>query len=329
MQGMRKIKILIFQLLIGTIIYGQEYNDISFDYNSFALKDSIETSLTIEQIVNKINAVCSTDTQRLCLVAGWFFENIDFDLDKFSTGGQIGDYESVFINRKGTCGDYASLFAEFCKRLEIKNEIIEGYVPEYNSDNKVYYETNHAWNVVRLGENWFHCDLLGFSGYLKMDNTGSFQFIKEVNTSNFLIRDNYFLAKHIPADPIWQLSNYPIALDTLLLYSYEAQSDSTQQWFDYKKGILDYTESIGNKKLLKYADCAYKYNFNNSNVIVINYFNAAVDLVNNWDNDKARLIQAKEYLIKAKKHVPNAKNGAEVLKEEIDNALEMISKYVP
>jgi hypothetical protein len=326
---MTKLKILIFQLLIGTCIYGQEDKAIDFDYNTFALRDSIGTSLTITQIINKVNTVCSTDTQKLCLVAGWFFENIDFDLDKFNTGGQIGDYESVFINRKGTCGDYASLFAEFCNRLKIKNEIIEGYVPEYNSKNKVYYETNHAWNVVKLGENWFHCDLLGFSGYLKKDKSGGFQFIKQVNTSDFLIRDSYFLSKHIPADPIWQLSNYPIPLDSLLEHGYKAKIDSTQKWFDYQKGILDYTESIGIEKRLKYADCVYEYNINNSNVIVISYFNAAVDLVNNWDNNKARLIQAKKYLAKAKKYAPNAKNGAEVLEGEIDNALEMINKYVP
>ena len=310
-------------------VFGQETKTIEFDYDSFSLKDSISKDLDFNRIIETINYYCSTDTQKLCLVAGWIYENIDFDLDKFNSSGEFNDYKTVLELKKGTCNDYAVLFSEFCNRLNITNEIIEGYVPEYNSENNIYFETNHAWNVIKLGNDWYHCDLLGFSGFLKIDKSGEYHFVKQPNTSNFLTQDLFFLSKHIPADPIWQLSYYPIPMDTLIANGYNSKNDSTQNWFDFNTMIDCYINLPKNEKLLKFADNAFDFNRNNSNVIVVNYYNASVDLLNNWNNDKNLLIKAKVYLEKAKMHILYAKNGVEVLKEEIDKGLEMINKYVP
>lgn len=328
MQNMKILWILIFCSVISNSVLSKEINTIEFDYKSFSLKDSISKELSFDQIIDAINYYCSTDIQKLCLVAGWFYENIDFDLEKFITSGGANDYRTVFKLKKGICGDYSALFSEFCNRLNITNEIIEGYVPEYNSDNKVYYDTNHAWNVIRLGNKWYHCDLLGFSGVLNIDRSGRYHFIKKPDTSDFLTQDLRFLSKHIPADPIWQLSNFPIPLDTLISYGNRAKIDSTQKWFDYNARIGSYINLPETEKSLQFADNAFDYNRNNSNVVVINYYNAAVDLINNGKNDRNKLIKAKKYLEKSKTFLPNARNGVEVLKDEINKGLAIINQSV-
>lgn len=325
---MKKTWILIFFLAISNSIFSTDITTIDFDYESFSLKDSISKELNFNQIIDAINYYCSTDTQKLCLVAGWFYENIDFDLEKFNSSETVNDYKTVFKLKKGICGDYSALFSEFCNRLNITNEIIEGYVPEYNSENKVYYDTNHAWNIIRLGNNWYHCDLLGFSGVLRIDRSGKYHFMKKYNTDDFLTRDLFFLSKHIPADPIWQLSNFPIPLETLISYGNNSKIDTTQNWFDFKKEIEFYINLPETEKSLKFADNAFDYNRNNSNVVVINYFNAAVDLINNGKNDRSKLIKARKYLEKSKTYVLNASNGVEVLKDEINKGLEIIDKYL-
>ncbi len=162
-----------------------------------------------------------------------------------------------------------------------------------------------------------------------MDKLGNFNFQKLFNLNSFLVQNLNFISKHIPADPIWQLSNYPIPLDSLILNGYNSKIDSTQEWFDFEKKIDEYTNLNGTDKKLKFADNANIYNKNNSNEIVINYYNAAVELINNWNNDKSKLAKAKIYLVKARNNVDFAKKGAEVLKTEIDKALKMINKYVP
>lgn len=326
---LKRVQLLFVQILISIAVFGQNNKTIDFDVDSFRYKDSIGCNLTFEQTAQRIEHFCTTDTQKLCLVAGWIFNNIEFDLNKFYRGGNVPDYNVVFASKKGTCGDYSSIFSAFCDRLNIKNEIIEGYVPEYKKDNNRYYETNHAWNIVKVGADWYHCDLLGFSGYLQRDSANGYQFIKRVNAKSFLTHEIAFLAKHIPADPIWQLSDYPIPLDTLLKFGVNAKTDSTQRPVNYKEEIDIFIKLSDQKKSLLFADNAFNYNKNNHNAIVINYYNAAVDLIRNWNNDKSKLIQAKEYLTKANAHVHLAKNGPEILEDDIIKALDIIHKYVP
>jgi hypothetical protein len=322
----KKALIILIQIFIAISIFGQNSKNIEFDFEFFALKDSISPNLSFEETVKQIESYSSNDTQKLFLIAGWFYNNMDFDLDKFYSGGATNDYKTVFPLRKGTCGDFSNLFSAFCNKLNIKNEIIEGYAPEFDSDNKIYYETNHAWNVVKVGSNWYHCDLLGFSGHLDKKPNGEFKFVKKPNTSKFLTRN---LSYNVPADPMWQLSNYPILFDTLLKYGRDSKIDSKGTFLDYENEINQYIKLSNQQKRLVFADNANKYNKNNSNVVVIEYYNASVDLINNWNRDKQKLILARKYLEKARKHVKNATNGVEILEKEIESGLQFIKRHVP
>lgn len=322
---MNRVIMLFIQMSIVLSSWGQK---IQLDNDYFYLKDSISNDLSFGQTVIKIQNYCSNDVQRLSLVAGWMYNNIAFDLSKFNYGGDSKDYKTVFLEKKGTCGDYAILFSEFCNSLGIENEIVEGYVQEYNSDNKIYFETNHAWNVVKINYEWYHCDLLGFSGYLKKNRSGEFYFFKMVKPACFLTQELSFITKHIPADPIWQLTNYPIPLDTLLEYGATSKIDTSKFIFDYKKEISDYLNLPNQIKLLKQADRVYNFNKNNNDIVVINYYNASVDLVNNWKGDKQKLILAKNYLNKAKSHLIGDTHVVKSLEPEIDKSVRMIEQYL-
>ncbi len=324
---MIRMLVSLFVLINVFSVYGQNAIRVDFDYNAFALKDSLGYHLSFDETVNKIAAYSFNDTQKLCLIAGWIYNNIDFDIEKFRTGGVVDDYKTVYTLRKGLCGDYSSIFSAFCTRLNITNEIIEGYVPEYDSDNLVYYATNHAWNVVKLGGNWFHCDLLGFSGNLKRHAPDRLEFIKQPDATNFLTTSLSFLSKKIPADPMWQLLDYPIPLDTFIARGKHVTIDSGVKRIDYKMMINSYLKLNTTEKSLSFARHAYAYNKNNSNAIVANHFNAAIDLINEWNNDKSKLAKAKKYLEISKKHVANATNDVKDLEKQIDEALAMLKKY--
>lgn len=325
---MKQTVFLLLFFNIGLLSYGQSDGYIPFDYSSFSFKDSIAENSSFKQVVQEINRYCDTEVEKLCLVAGWMYENIDFDVNKFTKGGSIPDYRVVFSSRKGICGDYTALFYQFCKQLQIKCEIIEGYVPEFKRDNRIYRETNHAWNVVKIGDYWYHCDLLGFSGLLRQSSGLSFQFIKQVNASEFLTRDLSFIALHIPADPMWQLSEYPVGMDTLLKYGIHHRVDSTAAVFDYKKKINNYLKMGAVQKQLTFADNAYVYNRHNCNAIVVNYYNASVDLINQWKGDKSKLLKARKYLNRAGQFVGKASNGVEKLAGEIEKSQAIINKYL-
>ena len=326
---MKQLTIIIFHLTLAISSFGQNYKFIEIDKNYFNIKDSLKDDLTFEQTIFEIENYCTNDTQRVSLIAGWIFNNIDFDLDQLLKGGVTKDYKTVYMNRKGVCGEYSNIFSEFCNRLGIENKIIEGYVPEYNSENKVYYETNHAWNVVRINGKWYHCDLLGFSGYLKNNTNGEFEFVKKENPKSFLTQELSFISYHIPANPMWQLSNFPLPIDTLIKYGINSKIDSTEVLLDFEVEISNYLKMKSQDKLLKDADDSYNYNKNNNNIVIVNYYNASVDLINRWNGDKRKLVLARKYLNKAKEHLIGARNGVETLGAEIEESLKIIKKYVP
>ncbi|MBL7704331.1 MAG: hypothetical protein JNM21_02175 [Taibaiella sp.] len=318
---MHKLFLLIC-LLIGNYIYAQERKVIELDHAVFERKSELPGEVAkIEMLIQKINTIAINDTQKIVLVAGWMYDHISFDEVKFQQGGNITDYRTVFKTRKGICSDYTLLFAEFCNRLGIKNEIIEGYVQEFEEHKTVFKETNHAWNVVKLGKEWFHCDLLWMSGGIKK-SSGRFIFEKRLSEGMLLTQSKEFLNNHIPADPMWQLSHTPLTFQEMTHVA--APVADITEIFDYKNAIEKYTALNRLQKSLRFADNAYQYNKDNSRIIVVNYFNAAIDLLNSSKGDKKMVETSRKYLLKAQKHLPAAALPDNRLQKQIETILKSI-----
>lgn len=330
LEQMKKTLLLIALTFSFLCAKGQQPKTLAFDHNAHTLIDEIGNNDTFEQLAQEIDARGTTDIQKLSLAAAWMLNHMDFDMDKFEVGSGIPDHQTVFKVKKGICGDYASLFAAFCSRFDLPNEIIEGYVPEYDSNNDVYYETNHVWNIVKLGDAWYHCDLQGFSGHLKKLDAG-FTFVKQANYSSFLTQEIAFLKKHVPADPLWQLTDYPIPLASLLGGKEIPNANSATRGTAYKDRIKEYRSLPPWERKIVFAKHAYDYNKNNCSALVINYFNVAVDLFNTSKGDKATLVRSKTYFEKLKGFIGDLPgcDPFDYLTADIDQALRDINKYLP
>lgn len=306
---------------------------VSFiDFAALNFADSILPTTSFDDLIHIIDKYDSSSFKKLSIVAGWYYNNFDYDITKFYNQNQAQqqNYYDIYKNKNGICKDYTLLFAAICNKLNIVNEIIEGYTPQYESENKNYFETNHVWNVVNINGQWYHCDLLGFCGYVFFnDSTEKIEFVKQKKYSNFLTQHPSFIIKHIPADPIWQLSDYPIPIDsieTTKIY-YESSLQSIQKPNFYKQ-IDDYIKLPAIEKSLKFADNAYRYNPNNHNIIAVNYYNAAVTIFNNYPNNKSKLKFALAYLEKSKTHIDNCIRINNILKPQILMAIDVITKKI-
>jgi transglutaminase/protease-like cytokinesis protein 3 len=317
-------------LLITDWSYGNTNNCddgyVIYDERSFELGTQLCGESSFHETVSQIQHLSNSETSQLWIVAGWMYKHMNFDMDKFIRGGPVKNFESIYQRRTGICGEYASLFSEFCNELGIKNHVIEGYAPEL-SNNTEFVETNHAWNVVQIGDCWYHCDLQGLSGKLYSSKDGDLSFKKQADPFSFLARDDYFLSKHIPADPMWQLKKHPQEMNMLLSSTHLIKEGSPE--FMYVDSIQQFDELSDSEQKIKFAQNAHKYNPNNHNVVVINYYNEAVDLIQQGTGDKSKLGLAMQYLSKAKEHVSFASNGVQELKPDIDKALDYLSKYLP
>ena len=88
---MNRLRVIIFQLVVSVAVFGQDYKSIAFNDSSFALKDSIEKEISFSETIAIINRFCSSDIQKLCLVAGWMYNNMNFDLARFIHQSDIFD----------------------------------------------------------------------------------------------------------------------------------------------------------------------------------------------------------------------------------------------
>ncbi|MEN8250294.1 MAG: transglutaminase domain-containing protein [Bacteroidota bacterium] len=327
---MKKIILILFLITLYAHTYSQgcTKSSITFNRDAFELSDSLQPNSSIDQLTAQIKSLRNTELDQLYIVAGWIVDNMNFDMQKFKTGGPVDDFEAIFRNKAGTCGEYATIFSEFCTRLGIKNYIIEGYVPEIDNSKSVFVETNHAWNVVKVDNCWYHCDLQGFSGQLVQSQGGEYIFRKQPNPNSFLTKDYFFISKHIPADPMWQFTEYPKDIE-MLITGIQIVEEEESAKFNYCDSIHAFCQLSAEEKKIKFAKNANKYNPHNHNVIVINYYNVAVEIINAANGEKDKLIEAKQLLLVAKEHVDYTSNGVQELRADIYEALKYIKKYVP
>jgi len=179
--------------------------------------------------------------------------------------------------------------------------------------------------VVFIDSCWYHCDLQGFSGKLVVNQSGEISFNKHPDPFSFMARDDYFLSKHIPADPMWQLKKYPQEIDVLISGTHIV--DESRPAFHYCDSIENFIRLSDTKRSIKLALNAHEYNPDNRNILVVNHYNAAVELINTAQGNEDKLENAKQYLLKAKEHVDFASNGVQELKTSIDAALEYLNSY--
>lgn len=322
---MMKYILILIITLTNCIARSQDHPSIPFDENTFNLKSSLSSAAgPLQHITNQIKNLGLNDTQKLFLIAGWMYDNIAFDVEKFEKGeATLPAYQSVLSSRKGICTDYAVLFAAFCNQFKITNELVEGYVQELGAPRTAFKETNHIWNIVKLGDQWFHCDLLWMSGGIT-ETRGYIDFRKKLDKNVFLTQSRSFIRTHIPADPMWQLSGYPLAIEHLVHQTAASKELNSTDSLNYTAAINTYIKLNQQAKKLMFAENAFKYNKDNGKIIVITYYNAAVDILNKHTQDKKQLTLAKNYLLKSKQHLPYCGTDTSALEKSINSILKTL-----
>ena len=90
----------------------------------------------------------------------------------YSSNGEYATPYELLINKRGTCLSYAYSFKLIMDKLGIPSEIVSSR------------SMRHAWNIVKLGDSWYHIDL----AYSNIDSNQ----LKEAVYANALKSDTYF-----------------------------------------------------------------------------------------------------------------------------------------
>lgn len=108
-------------------------------------------------VVGKVNSLLETliddgmsDYTRALVLHDWLIENAEYDLTYTHY-----DAAGVLLKGTGVCDSYARAYLMLCTAAGLECMYVPGTAG--TSPDKSQWE-NHAWNLVKLGDNWYHVD---------------------------------------------------------------------------------------------------------------------------------------------------------------------------
>ncbi len=181
------------------------------------------------------HALCDdlpNDQLKANAIYNWITHNISYDVKALQQGKlKEEDPQKVFRQRKGMCAGYSLLFAAMCNEVGVKAVFLSGYSKDWMfDDGDKLYIPRHAWNAVYIDQKWRLVDatwgagkLVQSPGWLKrklnraaknpLQTSGKLKFRFEYDTAYFLSDPLVFRLRHLPSDPIWQLTSTTMPLE--------------------------------------------------------------------------------------------------------------------
>lgn len=253
---MKRIFLLILLISFSVIIKAQKHSEyIYVDRLMLQINDS--SIYSTHDIASYINKKIFTQKEKARAIFIWVAENIEYDYKNMYSDSSLNSDE-ILKNRKGVCRDYIRLYAEIAKKVGLKTYNITGYTRKMK---RINYDM-HAWCAVMLDSMWYFIDPTWGSGYLKNN-----RYVKEVNNDYFMVKPGRFIKTHIPFDPLWQFSNYPIT--KLEFQNRKWKSKNKEVFFNFIDTLKRYDHQTEIERLL---NTAYRIK-NNGISSYIDYYN--------------------------------------------------------
>lgn len=260
-QFIRQLIIILF-LIPSFSFSGLAQTDFTeIDQHVRLTPDSLETDIAL--LSQYLVAPAKSDLEKVRSIYRWLIWNISYDHKAYRDGNRRinRSNEDILKRKEAICWGFATLFKAMCEKIGISSEIISGY-GRTSSDTKPHLETpNHAWNSVKIEEQWYLLDATWDSGNL--GNKGAFEL--KYGYNYFLTPPKYFIVNHLPADPDWQLLDCSISIEEYQLSAEEIILLAERTGCKKENGLINSENSLVDDKRLNSAVKAYKYNPTKSN----------------------------------------------------------------
>lgn len=164
-------------------VYIDNGNDISYYSDGFYSKEDVEEyEAQIEQIKNQIISSLEgmNDYQKIKAIHDYLIDTIEYESDL--SQNNLYDIYGALVAKKCVCEGYAKAFQYLMNEIGVENTIVIG--KGTNSKNQT---ESHAWNYVKIGENWYAVDVTWddpiITGDGKLTNKSRYEyFLKGSNT---------------------------------------------------------------------------------------------------------------------------------------------------
>ncbi|KAG2465428.1 kyphoscoliosis peptidase [Polypterus senegalus] len=169
---------------------------------------------SVQKITQCITQGAQSDLERVRAIWIWLCHNIEYDITGYlGLSEKLCSPEQVIEAGKGVCCGYSRLCLEMCRVLGIQCVEISGHgkgIGYQLGQNYQNTKSNHMWNAVQLGGQWFLLDACWGAGTVDI---GTRTFTQRYDEFYFLPDPETFIDSHCPDDCQWQLTDSPISLE--------------------------------------------------------------------------------------------------------------------
>ncbi|WP_299103648.1 transglutaminase domain-containing protein [uncultured Tenacibaculum sp.] len=244
-------QLLFFLFFTSFTLFAQDFSEVSEKVATYP------KLISAENLAKNIARDFSSKENQLKAAFYWITKNIRYDLEEFYNPKnkrvsfryrdeaerlqkirEIKDniVRETLRSRKGVCEGYAQTLAKICSLLNIENEVIKGYIRNSSTEiNRPRNSTNHAWNAVKINNQWRFIDATWAAGAIM---NGKWQ--RSFNPYYYNIPKDKHFKTHFPESKLWQLRIGRMTLDDFYNQPIYASSflNSTVKLVSPQKGIL-------------------------------------------------------------------------------------------
>jgi transglutaminase/protease-like cytokinesis protein 3 len=291
-----------------------------------------------ENIAKYIKSKFDSEHDRLRAAYSWVAQHITYDLSKMYTGitykHESEVVKQVLQTRKTVCSGYVITLKAIAENLGIKLILIKGYTKQNGKIDAI----PHAWCATKREGEWRLIDPTWSAGYFY---SGAFH--KRFDDKWFLVGPDTIIKSHIPFDPVWQFSYFPVNGNE---FAAGIRADSiTSRFFSYPD-TLKIIEQLSEKERLIYENRRILAVGDNNQMINkqvetnqksvehivhnenVDIFNTAVNLYNSATSlfNRKELKTSKQKLNEASETLDNIQNPDKSMSASISDLKKMINK---
>ena len=178
------------------------------------------SQLKYDKLIDKINQDFPSEEYKARAIFTWIANNVDYDVRKYNRYKKNKNKRSkrkwknhykyeqsvskkTFRKKKGICGDYSILYKHLCSLCGIECEVISGYSKTRNKDIGKKFGGKHAWNAIRIKDEWKLVDVTWSAGTVN-EETNLFK--RAYNDYYYFTDPDKFFLNHFPKNQKWLLT---------------------------------------------------------------------------------------------------------------------------